>query len=62
MTKKLITLACLLLLGASTLSASIIFKSKEDMVADAELIAIVDIQELVSTDRSKGVADLIARG
>ena len=61
-TKRIITVACLLLMSSSALLAQIILLGKKDMIEQSELIVLVDIQELISTDRTKSYADLMATG
>lgn len=49
-----------MLFAAVSCNASAGFMGKEDMIHDADIIAIVDIQELISTDTTKAQVTLIA--
>ena len=60
--KRLITAACFLLLACNTLLAHIAIVGKKEMIQQSKLIALVDIQELVSTDKTKIYVDLLASG
>jgi hypothetical protein len=50
------------LLACDSLRAAIALRGKDEMVAQSEVIAIVDIQELISTDKTKLIVDLVATG
>ena len=60
--KRLITATCFLLLVSNTLLADIAIVGKKEMITESELIALVDIQELASTDKTRIYVDLIATG
>ena len=51
-----------MLLSVGTLIADIAIIGKKEMVARSSLIAVVDIQELVCTDKTQSCVDLIATG
>jgi len=60
--KRTIAIIGLILLSAGTLHARIGIIGKKEMVEKSDLIAIVNIQELVSTDKTRVIVDLIAGG
>ncbi len=58
--KRIIAVVCLILLSGGVLIADIGIVGKEEMVEKAELIALVEIKELISADKTKSYGDLIA--
>ena len=59
---KIIAIISIILLSGSTLLADIAIIGKKEMVQQSDLVAIVDIQELISTDKTQNYVDLIATG
>ena len=60
--KRLITVVCLLACASGPLHANIAIVGKIEMIQQSELVALVDIQELVSTDKTRIYVDLVASG
>lgn len=60
--KSLVWSLLVLPLLATPAFCKIAIISKEEMVCQADLVAIVNIQELASTDKSRVYVDLIASG
>ena len=60
--RLLVAIISIATISFGSLHASIMIFGKEEMIAQSELIAIVEIQELVTTDKTKTSADLIASG
>jgi hypothetical protein len=58
--KSIAAIIVVTLCSATALFADIEIVGKKEMLQQADLIAIVDIQELTSTDKTKAYADLIA--
>lgn len=58
--KRIIAIVGLILLSGGVLIADIGIVGKKEMVAQAEFIALVDILELASTDKTESYVDLIA--
>jgi hypothetical protein len=58
--KKIIAIVSLILLAGCTLIADIGIAGKKEMIAQSDLIALVDIQELISTNKTESYVDLIA--
>ena len=58
--KRIIAIVGLILLSGGALTADIGIVGKKEMVTQSELIALVDILELVSTNKNESYADLIA--
>ncbi len=59
---KIIATSVLSILVQGTVLAKAVFLGADDMIRDAECIAIVDIQQLTSTDLDMERPDLIATG